>query len=247
MRKQNIVLLHGFPFTSSSWDDQNAEFGGEHTVLAPDLRGHGNGPEDQAPWFMHQYVEDLRNLLDQKNIRKAVVCGLSMGGYIALHFAQKYPERLTALVLCDTQAGPDSNEAKDKRFATEQKIYSAGLPAFAEEFSKSVLSETTLKNKPQIQRRVVEMITQNKQSSVAMVLATLAARRDSTPFLGAIDVPTLVVVGEQDKVTPPELANVLAEKIPGAKLATIPGAAHLSNLEQPEIFNRLLGGFLASL
>lgn len=243
----NLLFLHGFPFNGSSWEPQLAAFRKSHKVLAPDLRGMGKGPQENPPWFIHQFVEDVKELLDQNRIDKAVVCGLSMGGYIALHFAQKYPERLQALVLCDTQAGPDSNEAKDKRFLSAQKLRQQGLPAFAEEFSRNVLGESTLKEKPEIQKQVAAMIGGNCIESVAQLFGTLASRRDSIPFLPEIKVPALVVVGEQDKVTPPELSRAMAEKIPGAELAVISGAGHLSNLEQPEAFNRRLGDFLAKL
>jgi pimeloyl-ACP methyl ester carboxylesterase len=239
----NLLFLHGFPFNSSSWQAQKEYFGAKYRVFTPDLRGMGAGPEDNPPWFIHQYVEDVKELLNREGVERAVLCGLSMGGYIALHFAQKYPERLRALVLCDTQAGADSNEAKDKRFANVQKVY-AGLPAFAEEFSRNVLAKGALVNRPELQRRVVEMITGNKASSVAQVLATLASRRDSTPFLGEIQAPTLVIVGEEDVVTPLAAARVLAERIPGARLEVIAGAGHMSNLEQPEAFNHALESFL---
>ncbi len=244
MQKQNLVFLHGFPFNGSSWDAETQHFSREHNVLAPDLRGHRGGPDSPGPWFVEHFVEDLKSLLDQKGYAKMVLCGLSMGGYVALHFAQKYPERLAGLILCDTRADPDSNEAKDKRFATLQKIQADGLAAFAEDFSRSVLAESSLQAKPDLQKKVAAMITGNKQSSVAMVLGTLASRRDSTPYLAAIRVPTLVLVGDQDKITPVEVNQVLAKAIPGARLEVIPGAGHLSNLEQPELFQKKVEEFL---
>ncbi|MGZ3694714.1 MAG: alpha/beta fold hydrolase [Bdellovibrionota bacterium] len=247
MNKLNLLFLHGFPFNASSWDAQAIHFGKDHQVFAPDLRGHASGPQDNPPWFIHHFVEDMKALLDRKGVDKAVVCGLSMGGYVALHFVQKYPERVKALILCDTQAGADSNEAKDKRYAAEQKIYAAGLPAYAEEFSKNVLSKETLNENLELQKKVIGMITNNNISAVTMILATLASRRDSTPFLAGIEVPTLVIVGDEDTVTPPNLAKLLTDKISGAKLALIPGAGHLSNMEQPEEFNRVVGEFLAGL
>lgn len=236
----NLIFLHGFPFNGSSWNAQVEHFNA-HTAFAPDLRGHGNAKEEPGPWFMHHYAEDLKKFLDEKKIDKAILCGLSMGGYVALHFAQKYPASVAGLILCDTQAGPDSNEAKDKRFATLQKIQQEGLEKFAQEFSRNVLSESNL---ARLQKPVAEMILKNKSTNVAQVLGTLASRKDSTPHLAEIKCPTLVLVGEEDKVTPPALNQKMAEAITGAEFYTIKGAAHLSNLEQPEEFNSRVEAFL---
>lgn len=242
----DLVFLHGFPFDGSSWDPQR-DFFSDYSLITPDLRGHGAGPRDHAPWFTHHFVEDLRSLLDARAVSRAVICGISMGGYIALHFAQKYPERVKALVLCDTQAGPDSNEAKDKRYATVQKIFAGGIEAFAEDFSRSVLSEETLRVRPEVQRKVAAMIRANTAADAAQVVATLAARRDATPFLAEIRMPTLVVAGEQDKTIPVEKSRELAGAIAGAELRIISGAGHLPNLEQSDAFNRVLAEFLGKV
>jgi len=160
---------------------------------------------------------------------------------VALHFAQKYPAAVQGLILCDTQAAADSNEAKDKRFATLEKIQKDGLEKFAKEFTGNVLSESA----PQTLRGQVEaMVLKNKPASVGMVLGTLASRKDSTLFLPEIKCPTLVLVGAEDKVTTPAVNQKMAEAIPDAEFRTIEKAAHLSNLEQPEAFNAHVGEFL---
>ncbi|MEQ1722615.1 MAG: alpha/beta hydrolase [Pseudobdellovibrio sp.] len=118
MKNYNLVFLHGFPFNSSSWGPQVEYFKNKCNVLAPDLRGHRNGPNEAGAWMIAHFAEDLKQLLVENKIEKAVICGLSMGGYVALHFAQQYPEMVAGLVLCDTQADADSNEVKDKRYIT---------------------------------------------------------------------------------------------------------------------------------
>ena len=215
-----------------------------HTVLAPDLRGHRHGPSGPGPWMTGHFAEDLKQLMVEKNMDKAVICGLSMGGYVALHFAQQYPEMVDALVLCDTQADADSNEAKDKRFATIQKIQKDGLTAFAQDFSKNVLAENTLTQNPEIQKKVISMIVENKQQDVVMNLGTLASRRDSNPFLTEFRFPTLIIVGSEDKVTPLTVSQKLAAGIQNSTLKIVEKAGHLSNLEQPLIFNGYLEAFL---
>lgn len=244
MKNKNLIFLHGFPFNSSSWDSQVEHFKKTHTVLAPDLRGHRNGPSEDGPWMMAHFAEDLKQLMIDHKMDQAVICGLSMGGYIALHFAKQYPNMVAGLVLCDTQADADSNEAKDKRFATIQKIQKDGLNAFAQDFSKNVLSENTLVQKPEIQKKVISMITENKLQDVVMNVGALASRRDSNPYLADFNFPTLVLVGAEDKVTPVAVSQKLAAGIKNSTLKTIEKAGHLSNLEQPDIFNGYLEDFL---
>lgn len=243
---KNLVFLHGFPFNRTSWSAEIGHFS-DHRVLAPDLRGHGGGPEGPAPWFIHHYVEDLKKFLDEKSADRAILCGLSMGGYVALHFAEKYPERVEALVLANTQAGPDSNEAKDKRYQTVEKLHQDGLQAMAADMAKGMLAESTLRENPEVLGRVVAMIQGNKAENAAKVVGALAARRDATPFLKSLRCPTLVIAGDQDKVISPEAGRAMADAIPGAEFALLSGAGHLSNLEQPAAFQKRVREFLRKL
>lgn len=247
MKKQNLVFLHGFPFNGSSWDPQVQFFKDKVEVYAPDLRGHRNGPDGPGPWMIQHYVEDLKTFFDKNKISNAVVCGLSMGGYVALNFAHAYPNLIKGLVLCDTQAGADSNEAKDKRFATIQKIQRNGIGPFAQEFTKNVVSETTMFEKPEVLKQIASMIVGNKPENLMMVLGALASRPDCTPYLAEFDFPSLVMVGSDDKITPPELSKKLAEGIKSAKVHILDRAGHHSNLEQPDAFNGQLEKFLGSV
>lgn len=266
-----IVFLHGFPLSGKSWQPQLEFFGagganvgaaggfvgaghafvgagqafvGAGQAFAPDLRGHGSGPTGPGPWFLHHYVEDLVAWLDHKGLERVVLCGLSMGGYIALQFALEHPERLAALVLADTRADADSNEAKDKRFASVKQILQGGMAGFAPGFAKNALGATTQREQPALVDRVEAMMMANRPEHAALVLGALAARKDASADLGRIRCATLVLVGEEDKVTPVEAAEALAKGISGAKLRVIPRAGHFANLEQPAAFNEALAAFL---
>lgn len=245
-----IIFLHGFPFNGSCWDPQVAHFKNKTTVFNPDLRGHRHGPgtqkseSPQGPWMIAHFVDDLITFLDEKKIQKINLCGLSMGGYIALHFVNKFPERVQSLILCDTQAGSDNNETKNQRYETIKNIHKNGLTELAKSFSKKALSERTLKNNPQIQSQLESMILENKAECIALVVGALAARNDFKSALSSITCPTMVIVGSDDAITSPEINKELALGIPGARFEQISFAGHLSNLEKPEAFNSLLEEFL---
>lgn len=245
MKTSSVVFLHGFPLNGTTWSPQVQHFKNKFSRYAPDLRGHGSGSQNVGPWMIAHFVEDLKRFLDDQKIQKTTLCGVSMGGYVALQFVNQYPDRVQSLILSDTRADGDSNEAKDKRFATVQKIHKDGLQSFASDFVKSALSETTLQNRPELQKELENIIVSNRRESLAMVLGALASRKDSTPYLKEIKCPTLVIVGAEDKITPVEANEALAKGIPGAQFRKIEHAGHFPNLEQPEKFNALMEEFLS--
>lgn len=244
MYTSNLVFLHGFPFDSSAWTPQIERFQNDYYTVAEDLRGHGAGKTGPGPWMLDHFVNDLKESLDQRDVEKAILCGVSMGGYIALHFYMRFPERIEALVLSNTQAAGDSNEGKDKRFATLQKIQQEGLKDFADQFSKSVLCVKTLNTNPHLQKKIEAMILQQKPENLAFILGALVARKDLTSELAKITCPVLVITGSEDKIISPEATEMLAKSIPRAHFEKIEGAGHLPNLERPDEFNRILNQFL---
>lgn len=243
---ESIIFLHAFPFSSEMWKPQVDFFSRTHHVYTPDLRGHGKAKREQGPWMIAHFAEDLKHYMNENEISRATICGLSLGGYVALHFAAHHSERISSLILCDTRADGDSNEAKDKRYALMQKITKDGLEGFAEDFSKQVLSVESLRN-TELQENLKEEILKNRQEDVLMTLGALASRRDSTSLLHRIEVPTLVVVGDDDRITPVDVNRTLAENLPHAEFRMIPHAGHLPNLEQPDIFNYCLQDFFYRL
>ncbi len=249
--RHSLVFLHGFPFNSKSWVPQVAyveqNFGDTVKTFAPNLRGHRPRlPTENTPWMLQHFVADLERYLDQSHIEKAVLCGLSMGGYVALRFVADHSDRVEGLILADTRADADTNEAKQKRYELIEKLQREGAGGFAKDFSKLVLSETTLAEKPEIRAQIEATILGHDPKDLALVVGALASRPDSSEDLAAIGCPTLVIVGRDDQVTPVKFSEVLAEKIPQAQLQIIERAGHLSNVEQPDAFNKVLGDFLSN-
>lgn len=238
-----LVLLHGFPLHRAMWEPQIAALSGSSRVIAPDLRGHGES--EAPPWIysMDIYADDVRALLDHLAIDKAVICGFSMGGYIALHFYRKYGNRVSGLLLADTRPQPDTPEGKTGRFNTAKKAEKEGAGAIADMMIPKLLSAEGQKRSELVQK-VRKIIESTPVRGICGDLAAMAERSDSVPLLSEISVPTLIVVGEQDGLTPPADSKLMAEKIRGAKMEMIPEAGHMSNLEQPERFNKAVEGFL---
>ncbi|MBP9674841.1 MAG: alpha/beta hydrolase [Bacteriovoracaceae bacterium] len=239
-----LIFLHGFPLNATCWKPQVDYFKNKYKVFTPDLRGHGKALAGSGPWMLQHFVNDLKIYMDEHKILKAVLCGLSMGGYIALQFMKDYPERVSALVLCDTRADADSNEVKDNRYKTILKMEKEGMTVFAEDFSMLLLGAWTLKNKPQIQKDVKKIILDNKTENMSMTLGALASRSDSVSTLKNIKCPTLVLVGAEDKITSVDMNELMAKKIASVTFRVIAQAGHLSNVEQPQVFNEHLEQFL---
>jgi pimeloyl-ACP methyl ester carboxylesterase len=195
---------------------------------------------------MERIADDALGLLDHAGLSQVVVCGVSMGGYAALAFARRHPERLRGLILADTRAGADSPEARAGRSQLAERIRREGA-AIAAEMLPRLLGATTRRQRPELAAELRGWIAASPPGGLCDGLAGLAARADSTPELGRIRVPTLVVCGEEDEVTPPEESRRLAAAIPEARLELIPEAGHLASLERPEAFNRIAAAFLDGL
>ena len=239
-----VVFIHGFPFDRAMWEPQVREVSKNRRVLAYDVRGHGRSTAGDGQYSMELFVDDLVMLLDHLKVERAVLCGLSMGGYIALRAAERQPERLSGLVLCDTKSGPDTDEARIKRAATIFAVKKYGVPKFANEFIKAVLTEKTLKTKPAVVGSLLNSILGNSPLGISGALLAMAARTDTTAALAKLTAPALILVGEQDKITPPSASEAMLKALPKAAMHVIPGAAHISNLENPAVFNEKLLAFL---
>ena len=242
-----ILFIHGYPLNKSMWDPQAKDISGTFRVITVDLRGHG---ESSAPlWFstMEMFADDLRALLDHLSIKKAVIAGFSMGGYVAFAFYRKYRDRVQGLVLADTRPQADSPEGKQGRFKTAQTAQKDGASAIAEAMLPKLLTPKTIETRSELVQKARQIMIGSPVNGIAADLMAMAERPDSLALLSEIQCPTLIIVGEQDGLTSPADAKLMAEKIKGATLEVIPNAAHLSNLEQPEAFNRAVRKFLGSL
>jgi pimeloyl-ACP methyl ester carboxylesterase len=242
-----LVFLHAFPLNRRMWTAQVEALTSQFRVVTIDLRGHG---ESDAPLWHHtldQAAEDVRALLDQLSIQQAVFVGLSMGGYILFAFYRQYAARVKGLVLADTRAQADTAEGILSRFQMAQVSYTQGSGAIADLMVPKLLSPGTIQNKPEIVAKVRAMIESTQTSGIVCDLMAMAERQDSRAMLAQIACPTQVIVGELDRTTPLSDAKLMADTIPGARLAVVPGAAHLSNLEQPDGFTRIVRSFASEV
>ena len=239
-----VIFLHGFPFNHEMWKAQVELVSKEHRAIAYDIRGHGKSYIGEAQFTIEHHVDDLIALLDHLKIEKTVIVGLSMGGYIVLRALERNPERFRAAVLCDTKSEPDADAGKLKRFEGMKGVREHGSEVFGEAFAKNVFAPESFTTKPEAVAFIKNIIKATPSLSIAGTLLALAARTDTTPSLSNIKIPTLILVGEKDVTTPPANSQSMHEKIAGSELHIIPNAAHMSNLENPEAFNRHLLSFL---
>lgn len=242
-----IVLLHGYPFNRSMWREQVDALKESFRVITPDLRGHGETTATPDPSTMDEMAQDVAALLDDLEIKRVYLGGLSMGGYVALAFYRRFQFRVRALILADTRPQADTPDARHNREAQAEKVLEEGMRSIADDFLRKVLTPETLSQRPEIVERVRKMIVATKPRGAAAALRGMAIRRDQTDFLPEIIAPTLIIVGSDDQLTPTADAELMHREIRGSRLEVIQGAAHLSNLEQPSEFNRALNNFLAAL
>lgn len=241
-----VLFLHAFPLNLAMWDEQLQALETSHTLVRFDDRGFGATPPGDALLTMERIADDAAALLDQLGISQASVVGCSMGGYAAFAMVRRHADRLRALVLQDTRAGADSPEARQNRALLAERVLKQGAAAAEEAFLPGLLGETTHLERPDVVARVRAMILGTSARGIADALGGLAARADSTPTLREIRVPTLVLCGEQDTLTPPAESEALARQIDGSRLEIVPRAGHLANLENPGAVNAALLRFLAA-
>lgn len=242
-----VVLIHGFPLNRTMWRPQVAALRDRFAVVTPDLRGFGESEVPTHALTMDAYAADVLGLLDALGHQRFVLAGLSMGGYVAFRILAAAPTRVRALILADTRADPDTDEARQRRQAAIARVEREGPEAFVRDFLAPLVGATTRAQRPQVAEAVRQITGTPPAPSLTMALAAIAGRLDSRPLLPSVAIPALVVVGDEDTLTPPAESEAMAAAIPGARLATIPGAGHLSNLEVPEAFNRIVREFLEGL
>jgi 3-oxoadipate enol-lactonase len=240
-----VLLIHGYPLSNVLWDIQLNDLTDIARMIAPDLRGHGMTDPTEPPYSMGLFAEDCAGLLDHLGITGPVVVGgLSMGGYVAFEFCRLYPERVAGLILAATRAGADSAEVKDARDNAAGVAIAEGTAAIAEGMLPKLLAPDNYEAQPDLVDFVREMMQETSEDGVVGALTAMRDRPDSTPDLPALDVPVLILHGQEDQLIPLAEAEAMAAALPRAKLVVVPGAGHLPNLEQPEIFNDAVRDFL---
>ncbi len=240
-----VAFVHGFPFNQKMWNPQVELLKNKYSILTYDIRGLGKSEVGDGQYIFENLVDDFIELLKVLKIERVLACGLSMGGYVILRAYEKQPSLFHALILCDTRAEADGNEAKLKRSQMLHILKSHGKEKFADEFMKTVLSPKTFENKKDIVDFVRNMILENDARGIAGNLIALATRTDTSDVLNKIDIPTLIIVGEDDVLTPPSLAQSIHNRIKSSEIAIIPEAGHLSNIENSDAFNEKLLKFLS--
>lgn len=239
-----LILVHGFPLDRRMWRHQLAGLGELARVVAVDLPGFGGSPPPTATVFAVDILADaLIDVADGLGFDRFALAGLSMGGYVALSVARRYPDRISRLALLDTRAEGDAPEAARGRLADAERIDAEGTGFFIERMREKWLSPRSLTGRPELVREVEEMARSVAAKSFAATLRGLAARRDERGMLSDIDVPTLVLCGADDQITPPGMMHGLAASIPGARFAKVPGG-HFCPLESPDEVNAELAAFL---
>ena len=246
-KETTIVFIHGFPLDKSMWNAQRALLKNDYRVITYDLRGYGDSEPGTSEMSIDLLVSDLEKFLDELKLQKAVICGFSMGGYIALSAYEKYPQRFEALILCDTQCLADGPEAKEKRIKDIDFIQGGGLELYADKLLGAFFNPDTTKEKSSEMFHVRKMIESNFEGVVCDTLRALANRKETCSSLHEIKIPVLIMVGRQDIVTPPALAMSMQENIKDSVLKVIENAGHLSMLDNADDFNLHLKDFLKAL
>ncbi len=237
-----LVFLHAFPFSRLMWRPQVETFRDVARVITPDLRGFGGTQGGSGPPSIDAMADDVAALLDARGVPGPVtILGLSMGGYVALSFAAKFPDRVRALVLSDTRAEGDDDAAKAKRDAQIELVTSKGTRALVDTLVPAMVSSKS----EAVVAELLAIASIQSPLGIAKALAALRDRPDRLSFLPSIKARTLVVVGEEDTVTPKAFAETLAREIPNAELAVIAGAGHIASLERPKEWNDAVRLFLA--
>ena len=243
---QPLLLVHGFPLDHSMWRGQLEGLSDECHVIAPDLRGFGkSGGGGDHVWRMEQYADDLARLLDAMRIERPVVlCGLSMGGYIAWQFWSRHRSRLARLILCDTRSAADQADAARARQTLAARVTSDGMGPVVEQMQPKLFAPETVHQQPEVVEATRAVMLAAPPQGVAAALRGMAERPDMTPILRQIDVPTLVICGQHDQISPPAEMQAIARAIPGAEFELITLAGHMTPLEQPEQVNGAIRRFL---
>lgn len=244
-----VVLLHAFPLHAEQWGPQLACLSSNHRVIAPDLKGFGrsDAPPDRHAYTMESYASEVATLLEQLGVTRAVVGGLSMGGYVTFEFLRRYRDMAVGVVLADTRALADSREVLERRSSQQAQVERGETSALIDALLEGLLSSSTKHSRPELVAYVRSLMAATPPAGIIGALEAMKRRPDSTADLSSIDVPTLVLVGEEDALSPPDVVTDFQSQIGGSRLAVLPRAGHLSNLEAPDDFNAAVVDFLAEV
>ncbi|MEW6195341.1 MAG: alpha/beta fold hydrolase [Bacteroidota bacterium] len=243
-KNQPIIFVHGFPYDHTMWENQIEALQKNYFCIAYDVRGLGDSFVGDGQYTMEFFVDDLFSIIKGLHLNKPVLCGLSMGGYISLRAIERDQNIFSALILCDTKAEADDNTAKIKRTFGINQINTDGLVKFADAFVTNCFAEETPKEQEKMFLTTLYKTHKHNPTGVKGCIIAIMSRTDTTDYLPKIKIPTLVLCGSFDKLTPTSVMRNMANKIPGSEFAIIPQAGHMTPLENPECVNDLIIGFL---
>lgn len=242
-----VILLHPFPANHAFWQPVTEELSTRFRVILPDLRGHGDSDAGEGPATMEKHAADLTRVMDDAEVGRAPIVGVSIGGYILFEFWRSYRTRVVALGLCNTKALADNAEGRAARLQAANDVLERGTEPFFQSMISRVLAKTTRENRPDLVDEALRMMNKMSPQDVAQVQRGMAERPDSMATLKTINVPTLIVTGDEDPMTGINEASLMHEHIKQSELRVIPRAGHYSPWEQPQEFSRLLRQFLENL
>jgi 3-oxoadipate enol-lactonase len=241
---QSLIFVHGFPFDHKMWDLQIAYFKEHYNCFTYDIRGLGQSPAGDGQFTIESFVDDLFGLMGNYKFHNPILCGLSMGGYIALRAIERDEHKFKALILCDTKSEADNNAGKINRAAGIREINNIGAEQFAENFVKKCFAEKFVNSNKKEYEEVVSRAKKSVPEGLKGCLLAMAARTDTTDYLPKMKIPVLVLCGEEDKLTTPEVMKSMADKINGSEFHIVPGAGHVTPVENPKFFNSMVEKFL---
>lgn len=246
-KNKAIIFIHGFPYDHTMWKEQVDEFGKKYFCVAYDIRGLGESPAGDGQFTMESFVDDLEAIVNELNLYKPVLCGLSMGGYISFRAIERMQDKFSGVIFCDTRSEADNNEGKQKRAAAIKRINTEGLAPYVRDFVTSCFGDYYKQNsKEKFEERITKSSKFNPIGVKGSLLAMLG-RNDTTESLNKIKIPSLFICGEFDAFTPPPVMKTLAEKVNGADFVVIKNSGHMSPIENPEEVNASIQGFLSKL
>jgi pimeloyl-ACP methyl ester carboxylesterase len=241
---KTILFVHGFPFDHTMWQTQVDEFSKDYKCVSYDIRGLGESPAGDGQFTMESFVDDLEIILEELKLNRPILCGLSMGGYISLRALERMQESFSAAILCDTRSEADNNEGKLKRAAGIKRINKEGLAPFVKDFITNCFGDDFKQNRKEALQNIIEKSLQFNPVGVKGGLFAMLSRSDTTTSLGKINIPTLLICGEQDTLTPPSVMKDMFHKINKAEFAEIPKAGHMTPIENPQMVNKAIRDFL---
>jgi 3-oxoadipate enol-lactonase len=242
-----VVLLHPFPANHEFWLPVAEALATRYRLILPDLRGHGESGVGEGPATMEKHAADIARVMDDANVGRAPLVGVSIGGYVLFEFWRKFRSRVAALGLCNTKAPADSPEARAGRLQAANDVLERGTEPFFESMIPKLMGKTTREMRPDLVDGALRMMRKMSPEGVAQVQRGMAARADSSDTLKTINVPTMVVTGDEDLMTGVNEAEFMRQHIPGSQLCVIPKAGHYSPWEQSEDATKILRVFLDGL